>query len=162
MYFVNIEKKEKAPAESFRFLARGCIIVCMADALLFLSIIVGFAVSFYIFYKRTRREHLTCFLEDDCNEVMNSKYSKILRVPNEVLGMLYYAFAMIVFALLMFGVQSLGPFAVFSVFLASAMGAALFSVFLVFVQFFMLKQRCEYCLTSATASILILFFLLLR
>lgn len=134
----------------------------MIDVLLFLSIAVGFAISLYIFYKRERNEHLMCFLGDDCNEVMKSRYSKVLGIPNEVLGMMYYFFAMILFLLLAFGVQTLGPFPIFLLFLISAMGAALFSVFLIFIQFFVLKQRCEYCLTTASASILILLFLFLR
>lgn len=134
----------------------------MIDILLFLSIAVGFAVSLYIFTKRKRNERLTCFFGDDCNEVIQSRYSKLLGVPNEVLGMMYYSLAMILFLLFVFGVQAFGPFPVSSIFLVLAVGAALFSAFLIFIQFFVLKQRCEYCLTTTTASILLLFLLLLR
>ena len=117
--------------------------------------IIGFAVSFYIHYHKSSDTHLSCVIgKNDCNKVVNGKYSKFIGVNNEVLGMLYYGFMAFVYL-------SAFSFPIFQIWhntliITAITGvAALFSVFLTLIQIFKLKEFCEWCLISAGISILI-------
>ena len=126
--------------------------------------LVGFAVSGYIFLKKQKHEKLVCFIGDGCNKVVHSKYNSLFfGVPNEVMGLGYYAGVLIGIVLLFFGIQHIGPIPLLPVFLIGTGASALFALYLLYVQYAVLKEWCEYCLTSAIASIaiFILFFLLL-
>lgn len=118
---------------------------------IFLLALIGFIVSWYIFYKKQRHEKLVCFLDQGCNRVVESKYNSLFfGIPNERIGMVYYASVM-VFAILVFG----GTEIFTGLLLTASALATLSSLVLLFIQAFVLKQWCEYCLTSAVASIAI-------
>ena len=57
--------------------------------LLVLSV-VGFVVSFYIFYSKKYDKPLHCMIGQDCDAVVKSKYGKTFGIENTVPGMLYY------------------------------------------------------------------------
>jgi len=111
--------------------------------------LIGFLISGYLLKVKLLHEKLVCFLGDkDCDAVVKSKYGSFFKIPNEALGMLYYA-AMIVgtvFAISVFFLQ------------AAAVLALVASLVLVVVQAFVLKKWCEWCL--ATAFINLLLFLI--
>jgi uncharacterized membrane protein len=124
--------------------------------------LVGFAVSGYIFLKKQKHEKLVCFMGDDCNKVVNSKYNSLFfGIPNEVMGLGYYALVFFVAILLFLGVESIGLLPIAPLFLVGAGASALFAVYLLYAQYFLLKEWCEYCLTSAIASIAIFILFLL-
>jgi uncharacterized membrane protein len=115
----------------------------------------GFAVSFYIHYHKSRNMHLACIVGDkNCNKVVNSGYSKFMGVNNEIWGMIYYGFVMFIY------LSSLS-FPVFQIqYVAQVIGviisaAVLFSAYLLFMQLFIIKELCEWCLVSAGISIII-------
>lgn len=117
--------------------------------------LLGFIISWYIYYKKARNENLVCLIGQDCNKVLNSKYNKTFGLPNELLGMLYYGAVVLFMLVLLFGFNQIGFISLF-VFLIIIGGlAAVFSVILIFIQAFILKEWCEYCLASAAISILI-------
>jgi uncharacterized membrane protein len=96
----------------------------------------------------------------DCDKVVRSAYSNILGLPNEWWGMVYYGgYALFLLGLgAGGGIRLISP-SVFRVieqlaFFASGL-AAVFSLFLIFVQAFLLREWCEYCLLSAGISIVI-------
>lgn len=125
--------------------------------------LVGLAVSGYIFFKKQRRENLVCFMGDDCNKVVHGKYSNVFfGIPNEVMGLGYYAGVFIGTILLFLGVQHVGPIPLFPAFLIGTALSALFALYLLYVQYIILKEWCEYCVTSAVASIAIFVLLILR
>jgi len=117
--------------------------------------LLGFSLSAYIFRKHQTNEKFVCIIGSDCNIVINSRYNRLLGVDNECLGMLYYASVVIVAGVLMTaGVTALGiPIGWFL--LGAATVSAIFGVVLSGIQFFILNEFCEYCLTSAALSILI-------
>ncbi len=119
--------------------------------------LLGFAASLYIFIKKSRKETLTCHIDKGCNVVVNSKYSRMFGVQNEVIGLLYYGGVMILGLLELAGIQILSVPLFLFLFLGVAAGSALFSLALIFVQAFVLKSWCEYCLVSAGSSIAIFF-----
>lgn len=94
---------------------------------------------------------MVCYVGKDCDSVIHSEYSKFLGVPLEILGMIYYG--ALTFSYILF---SLSPplYVVDWVFwvLAITAGAFLFSLYLTFIQGFVLREWCEWCLTSATMS----------
>jgi uncharacterized membrane protein len=118
--------------------------------------LIGFAVSGYIFLKKQKHEKLVCFVGDDCNTVINSKYNSLFfGIPNEVMGLGYYAAVFAGVVLLFLGVRYLGPIPFLLVFLSATAVSALFALYLLYVQYIVLKEWCEYCVTSAIASIAI-------
>ena len=127
----------------------------MIPGTLILSGLLGLAASFYIFIKKSKKEPLTCHIDKGCNVVVNSKYSRMFGVPNEVIGVLYYGAVVALGLLTLAGAQLLSDPLFLLLFFGAAMGSALFSLVLIFVQAFVLKSWCEYCLVSAGASIAI-------
>lgn len=108
----------------------------------------GFLLSFYIRHKKQTREKMTCPLGSDCDAVIYSEYSRFLRVPLEILGILYYGFVAVSYALFLVLPAFASPLVVFSI-LALTIAAFLFSLYLTFIQAFVLKQWCAWCLMSA-------------
>ncbi len=118
--------------------------------------LVGLAVSGYIFSKKQKHEKLVCFIGDDCNKVVNSKYNSLFfGIPNEAIGLGYYASVLVGVILLFLGVERIGSIPLLPVFLLGTAMSALFAFYLLYVQYAVLKEWCEYCLTSAIASIAI-------
>ncbi len=124
-----------------------------------MAALLGFILAAYIRHKRVRKEKLICFLGEDCNKVVQSKYAETFGISNEILGMLYYGITG-----LYYGVGLIYPTPIFAVaspfFLVAAGGAAVFSIYLVGVQTFILKEWCEWCLTSTGLSVIIFLLVL--
>lgn len=114
----------------------------------------GFLLASYIYRKKKGKKKMICPRKADCDTVIHSDYSKVLGIPVEVLGMLYYFFISMVYPLaFLLNLESLEFIVV--VFAMSAC-AVLFSVYLVSVQAFVIKHWCTWCLISAAISFLIL------
>src|SRR3989344_1793799 len=112
----------------------------------------GLGVAVNIYYTKRRNKQLICPIGSDCNAVINSQYAKFLGIPLEYCGMFYYAIILISYLFLIFIPH------IFSNNLSSALiiltaGAFLFSLYLLFVQAFILKKWCIWCLLSAMLSI---------
>ncbi|MEK7514363.1 MAG: vitamin K epoxide reductase family protein [Patescibacteria group bacterium] len=127
----------------------------MTENIILLALsVVGFLVSYHIHVKKKKAEKLVCFVGKDCDKVIHSEYNALIfGIHNEVLGMLYYGFAIVLTVLPFLGVIMLLGFPLTSVLLVVSGLAALFSVLLTFIQLFLLKEICEYCLVSAAVSI---------
>ncbi|HUZ92749.1 MAG TPA: vitamin K epoxide reductase family protein [Candidatus Paceibacterota bacterium] len=111
----------------------------------------GIVDSGYLLYTHYGKKSLVCPLDHDCSYVTESKWSRIFGARNEVLGFLFYA-GVFVFALgeaaFPATVHPLYAFAVWGI------GAGfLFSVFLVLVQIFAIKDYCFYCIISALLTL---------
>ena len=122
---------------------------------------IGFSISGYIWYTKSRKLKMVCLRGEDCDRVVSSEYGKLLGIDITIPGMLYYG---LVFTASLLEVFIPGFFALTLVVwgkLIISGGAALFSVYLTFVQFAILKEWCEYCLTSAALSIAIFIVVLL-
>lgn len=114
----------------------------------------GFWVARYIHkHKKVDEAPLVCPLKFDCHAVVHSDYSKFLGVPLEVYGMLYYTLVCLGYLSLVL-VPILPAYGVFTLVLLS-FAAFLFSLYLIFIQIFVLKQGCFWCFISAIISILI-------
>ncbi len=118
----------------------------------------GIITSGYLVWKhywtqvQKQKQPLVCPLNHDCSIVTESKWSHILYVRNEVLGLLFYI-GMLVAGL---GVAFLSDYAglLRSTIHLSAASGALFSAALVFIQIKVIKDYCFYCLISAVITLL--------
>lgn len=109
--------------------------------------IAGLGISAYLFYSTLVGAAIVC--TGDCGIVNSSKYAYILGVPVSGLGTLHY--------LLLTGLLIFRRFS--WAFLASAWGF-IFSIYLTFIEAFVINAWCQWCLLSAWISTC-LFFLCL-
>ena len=113
----------------------------------------GFSVSFYIYDKKKQKKKLICPRRSNCETVIHSDYSRILGVPVEVLGMIYYTFISITYsAVFIFHIWSQTTALLL---LGVSMCSVLFSVYLVTLQIFIIRHMCVWCLLSAFTSLAI-------
>jgi len=117
---------------------------------------IGFCISYYIAYKKSQKKPLVCVVGFDCNAVVTSRYSTLFGVPNEAIGMLYTGSLILAF----FANQGGGLTHVFGypviwiVFLISLVALAT-SVALTYIQAFILKNWCSWCVTAAVMNLFI-------
>lgn len=133
----------------------------MNHSYLIILSLIGFAVSFYIYYSKKYNKTLYCPIGKDCDAVVKSKYGKTFGIENTVPGMLYYLL-IFTYGIAMFLNRNIfkGSNIYYFVVIAS-FGSVLFSIYLTAVQAFVLKKWCEYCIVSSIASVLILFILII-
>ncbi len=115
--------------------------------------IVGFCIASFIRKKRVTNEKLVCVIGNDCNKVINSKYSRLFGVQNEVIGIIFYGLVVLYSLLGMNGIESIGPVMFSTVFMIGSGFAAATSLVLVYIQVAVIREWCEYCLASALVSI---------
>ena len=131
----------------------------MNPAYLIILSIIGFAVSFYIFYTKKTNKQMYCVVGKGCDDVVKSKYGKTFGIENTLFGMLYYA---MIFAYGLSFILNRNLFKDITVyyFIVSASAASvLYSAYLTCVQAFVLKKWCDYCIISSITSVLILIVL---
>jgi len=114
----------------------------------------GFGVSLYIYYTKKQHKQLVCPIGSNCNVVINSRFSKFLGVPLEYFGMFYYSVIFVSYILLIFTPHLLSELLLSGLIILTA-AAFFFSLYLLFVQAFLLWQWCIWCLLSAMLSITI-------
>lgn len=116
----------------------------------------GFWISWYIYSKKKRKQPLVCIIGKDCNQVVRSKYNALFGVPNEVVGMVYYAATALGALLLWSGKQqTLFAIPVWSALVVAGGIAAASSIILLFIQAFVIRQWCDYCIASALVTLAI-------
>lgn len=129
------------------------------DILIRLAIFIlglcGFLVARHISKKKKDKEKpFVCPLNFDCHTVVNSDYSKLFGVSLETLGMIYYGLVSIFYFLIIFLPETL-PIILINSLIALSLIAFLFSIYLIFVQIFILKSGCFWCIISTIISVLI-------
>ena len=115
--------------------------------------LIGFFISTYIYGKKKAKKKLICPRQSNCDTVIHSDYSKIVGIPVEVLGMMYYAFIGSVYSFIF--IFDAWTISLGFILLGISMCSVLFSIYLVSMQAFVIKQWCVWCLCSAFISILI-------
>jgi uncharacterized membrane protein len=114
----------------------------------------GFVLAFYIYTKKRAKQPLICPLRTNCETVITSKYSKIVGIPVEILGMSYYLLVAFFHGVIVLFPSVLTPTVFFISLLISSFAVA-FSFYLVLIQAFAIKQWCTWCLFSAFLCVLI-------
>lgn len=115
--------------------------------------IVGTVNAGYLAYRHYRRKPLVCPLDHDCSVVTESRWASIFGVRNEVLGLIFYAGNVLAMVAAL-SAPSLSSQLYFLLAAADAAGF-LFSLFLVYLQIFVIKDYCFYCIISAFLALLL-------
>jgi uncharacterized membrane protein len=102
---------------------------------------IGILVSSYLLYARLSGGELICGVSS-CNTVNSSNYSVLLGVPLSAWGMLFYV-GMIVLLLVR----------KYKLFYLGSIVGVLFSAYLTFLEFFVIKAWCQWCLLSAWLTV---------
>lgn len=118
--------------------------------------IVGLAVAGYLAYVETQQVEAVCGPVGDCNSVQQSEYALLFGVlPIAVLGVTGYVAILAAWAWGRLGrrrLAELTPLALFGM----ALFGVLFSIYLTFLEPFVIGATCSWCLTSAVIMTLIL------
>ena len=113
--------------------------------------LIGLVDSIYLSYIKLANQTASCGLIGDCETVNNSRYSEIAGIPIAVLGAAGY---LLILGLLYLDRPSAGGpepvrLAVFGVTLAGT----LYSIYLTYLELFVLKAICPFCVVSAAAMV---------
>ena len=118
---------------------------------------VGLTNTFYLVQSHVTGESLNCGILNGCNIVAASPYSVILGVPLASWGVLFYFGVFVISAtMLMVRVRTLSHIFTFM----TAVGF-LASLYFVYLQVYVIKAVCMYCMFSAILSTLLLLIALL-
>ena len=119
--------------------------------ILLFFVIVGVIDTGYLTYKHFFQPIGICLAGPfgDCGKVLSSEYSMLFGVPLALLGMLHYLWmGTLVWLSYSLGSDIYKRFA----FIQSALGVVI-SLYLTYLQFFVIKSLCPYCLFSALLSV---------
>jgi uncharacterized membrane protein len=117
---------------------------------------VGLVVAGYLAYVETRQVKAVCGPVGDCNAVQQSEYALLFGVlPVAVLGVMGYVATLAAWAWGQFGQGRLAELAPLALFGMALLGT-LFSIYLTFLEPFVVGATCSWCLTSAVMMTLIL------
>ncbi len=125
--------------------ARSCATwLYFAAAVLALA---GLGDAVYLTVKHLTGESLRCTISGGCNEVLGSAYATIGSIPLAAFGAVAYFSAFSLATLAAFGYRRARSLLAALVALMLAM-----TIWLLFVQAFILHKFCEYCLLSAVVT----------
>lgn len=124
----------------------------------FVCIVIGLVVTTYLSYLKAFDTTAVCVESGafNCEIVLNSAYSRLAGIPIAYLGLMVY---IILGALLLLEnrvpfLQEYGVMMIFGI----TLFAWMFSMYLVYLQFFVLRALCPWCLTHE-ANITVFFVL---
>ena len=107
---------------------------------------IGLADSGYLTVKHLRGDYVRC--DTDCSAVLGSKYAEVAGVPLAEIGAVAYIAVLVAAVLAVIGLRGTR-----SVVALMAIPMALTSLWLVYLQAFVIHAFCKYCLLSAAVCI---------
>jgi uncharacterized membrane protein len=111
--------------------------------------VIGFGVAGYLAYVETTQVTAVCGPVGDCNTVQQSEYARLFGIlPIGVLGLIGYVAIFISWLVARYAKDHLADYAVIFLFIMTAFGT-LFSIYLTFLEPFVIGATCAWCLTSA-------------
>ena len=110
--------------------------------------LVGLADAIYLTVQDLTGQHLRCTIVSGCSEVLGSKYAHIGSVPLASLGAFAYFTVFSLSILAAFGYRFARP-------LLTALVGVMFlmTLWLLYLQAFVIHHFCQYCLLSAAVTI---------
>jgi uncharacterized membrane protein/thiol-disulfide isomerase/thioredoxin len=111
--------------------------------------VFGFGVAGYLAYVETAQVAAVCGPVGDCNTVQQSEYARLFGIlPIGVMGLAGYVAIMVAWLVARFAKDKIADFAALSMFGMAVFGV-LFSIYLTFLEPFVIGATCAWCLTSA-------------
>ncbi|RMF04574.1 MAG: vitamin K epoxide reductase [Chloroflexi bacterium] len=128
------------------------------DAVIPVLAIIGLGVAVYLAYVETQAVAAVCGPVGDCNAVQASPYAKLFGIlPVGVLGVLGYAAILAAWVWGRFGSGRLAGYVSLAIF-GMALFGTLFSLYLTYLEPFVIGAVCIWCLTSAVIITLLMLF----
>jgi uncharacterized membrane protein len=119
--------------------------------------VVGMGVSLYLGSVETSGVEAVCGPVGDCNAVQQSEYASIFGIPIGILGVIAYAGLLIGWVVTRVSKGRVADGAAVLV-AATALGGTVFSIYLTFLEPFVIGATCLWCLTSALCIVGLLWF----
>lgn len=113
---------------------------------------IGLFDAFYLSAQKYLGTIPPCFITTGCDTVTRGPYSVLFGIPLAYLGLLYYI-ALFFLSVLYFNTDKKLP-TIKALNFISGFGF-LFSIYLVYLQIFVIEALCIYCIISATTTTLI-------
>ena len=118
--------------------------------------LIGFGIAIYLTYIELTHSEAVCGPVGNCNTVQESSYAYLFGViPVGIMGAVGYAVILIAWLVQQFGPQSLRKVSRLAIW-GMAWFGVLFSIYLTFLEPFVIGASCTWCLTSAVIMTLIL------
>jgi uncharacterized membrane protein len=118
--------------------------------------VVGMGIAAYLTFVETTKTSAICGPIGDCNSVQQSPYAMILGIlPVGVLGLLGYAAILALWVVQRFSSEKIRRLAWFGLWGLSIFGV-LFSIYLTFLEPFVIGATCIWCISSAIIMTLLL------
>lgn len=109
---------------------------------------LGFLDATYLTAQHYLNEIPPCFITTGCETVLTSHYHAVFGIPVALLGSLYY---LLLFLLAVFYLDAKKGIIIRLAAYLTPLGF-LASLYFVYLQFFILKEICSYCMVSAFTS----------
>lgn len=113
--------------------------------------LVGLGDALFLTVKHFRHEQVRCTVTGGCEEVLSSAYAMVGPVPLATLGALAYFVVFSSALLICFGYRQLRTHLLALIVLMSLMTG-----YLLYLQAYVIKHFCQFCLISAGTTILLL------
>mgnify|MGYP001609963985 CR=1 FL=1 len=113
--------------------------------------LVGFLDAAYLTLVHYNRGALSCYIFEGCDKVTTGPYSVIFGIPVSLLGVIYY-FSVFITTILYFDTKGNFFLRALSIFPVAGFLASLWFLYL---QLFVIKAICFYCVISAVTSTLL-------
>lgn len=112
--------------------------------------LIGLADALYLTIQHLTGESLRCTIISGCSEVLSSPYAQIGSIPLAAVGALAYFTVFSLSILAAFGYRFVAP-------LLRVLVALMFlmTLWLLYLQAFVIRHFCQYCLLSAAVTILL-------
>ncbi len=118
--------------------------------------LLGIGVAGYLAYVETAQVEAVCGPVGDCNTVQQSQYARLFGIlPIGILGIIGYVLILIAWVGARFGKGRLAAYVQLALLALSAFGV-LFSIYLTFLEPFVIGATCAWCLTSAIIMTILL------
>ncbi len=122
--------------------------------------LVGLGDAVYLTVQHLTGQSVRCTIVSGCSAVLASRYAVIAGIPTAAYGVMAYFLAFSLAVLLLFGSGREGRRLRLALcLLAGVMGAA--TLWFLYLQTFVLRAYCSFCLLSASATLLIVLLSLL-
>ena len=118
--------------------------------------LIGLADAIYLTIKHFTGEKVPCSVVEGCEQVLTSSYAEIAGVPLAILGAAAYFIAFSLAILAAFGNRQ-----TWTLFGVQVSVMAIFSVWLVYLQGFVIGAFCQFCLVSAATTFTLLIIYLI-
>lgn len=129
-----------------RWIEHGIPVLCL----------LGLGVAGYLTYVETQNVAAVCGPVGDCNAVQASPYARLFGfLPVGLLGMIGYVAMMGAWAAGRFGRSNLARLAAVAL-LGMTLFGALFSLYLTYLELYVIRAVCAWCLSSAVITALLL------